>query len=108
MEEWDDILFSDHIMTVPLLLGFKHPIDMEPYDGTLDPEDHLDSFKSKMCLDRVLDLVKCRAFPMNLEKAELKWFNSLPSRLINKLLDLFSHFLSHLIIGKFGPVPTVK
>ena len=58
-------------MSVPLPQGFKHPTDMELYDGTMDPQDHLDSFRSRMCLDGVSNPVKCRAFPATLRKVAL-------------------------------------
>ena len=52
--------------------------NMEPYDGSFDHQEHKDAFKSRMALAGVSDLVKCRAFPITLKKAALKWFNSLP------------------------------
>ena len=100
-EEHEDVPFSNYIMNVPLPQGFKHPTDMEPYDGTIDPQDHLDSFKSRMCLDEVSDPVKFQAFPTTLKKVALKWFNSLPLRSVTRFLDLSSKFLSHFTIRKF-------
>ena len=34
----DEMPFSDYIMSVKLPRGFKPPIDMEPYDGSYDPQ----------------------------------------------------------------------
>ena len=32
----DEMSFSDYIMSVKLLRGFKPPADMEPYDGSFN------------------------------------------------------------------------
>ena len=69
--------FSDYIMSVKLPRGFKPPTDMEPYDGSSDPQEHMDAFKSRMALAEASDPVRYRAFPITLKKAALKWFNSL-------------------------------
>ena len=85
--------------------GFKPPSDMEPYDGSSDPYEHIDAFKSRMALAGVSDPIKCRAFPITLKKAVLKWFNLLPSRSINRFSDLSSLFLAHFTTKKFKPKP---
>ena len=75
----DDTPFSDYIMGTQPSKGFKSPSDMEPYDGSSDPQEHMDAFKSRMALAGVSDPIKCRAFPITLKKAALKWLNLLPS-----------------------------
>ena len=59
--------------------------------------------KSRMALARASDPMRCRAFPITLKKATLKWFNSLPLRSINKFLDLQSCFLAHFMTCRFKP-----
>ena len=88
----DKMPFSDYIMSVKLPRGFKPSIDMEPYDGSFDPQEHMDAFKSRTALAGASDLVKCRASPIMLKKAALKWFNSLPLRSIGKFSNLQSLF----------------
>ena len=44
----DEISFFDYIMSVKLPKGFKPSINMEPYDGNTNLQEHLDTFKSKM------------------------------------------------------------
>ena len=100
-DERDDVPFSYYRMNVPLPHGFKHPTDMKLYDGTTDPQDSLDFFKTRMCLDRVFDSVKCQAFLTTLKKTTLKWFNSLPPRSITRFSDLSAKFLSHFTTRKF-------
>ena len=86
--EDDEMPFLEYIMSMKLSRGFKPPTDMEPYDGSFDPQEHMDTFKSKMALAGASDPVRCRAFPITLKKAALKWYNSLPSRSICKFSDL--------------------
>ena len=43
-----------------------------------------------------------------LKKATLKWFNSLPSRSINKFLDLQSHILTYFTTRLFKPKPVTS
>lgn len=87
--------FSDYIMNIQPPKGFKPPTDIEPYDKSTDPQEHMDAFKSRMALARASDPVKCQVFPITLKKVALKWFNSLPSRFINRFSDLSSLFLAH-------------
>ena len=87
--------FSDYIMSVKLPRGFKPPTDMESYDGSIDPQEHMDVFKSIIALIGASDPIRCRAFLITLKKPALKWFNSLPSRSLNRFLDLQSRFLAH-------------
>ena len=63
----------------------------------------MDAFKSRMALAGASNLVWCRAFPITLKKVELKWFNLLPSRSINRFSNLQSHFLAHFITQWFKP-----
>ena len=79
---------SVYIMNVKPPRGFKSPIDMEPYDGSTDPQEHMDTFKYRMALVGASDPVRCKFFAITLKKAALKWSNSLPSRSINKVSDL--------------------
>ena len=76
---------------------------MELYDGSTDPQEHMDAFKSRMALAGVSDPIRCRAFPITLKKAALKWFNSLPPRLINRFSDLVSIFFAHFTTKRFKP-----
>ena len=97
--------FSDYIIGTQPPKGFKPPSNMEPYDESSDPQEHMDAFKSRMALAGVSNPSKCRAFPITLKKAALKWFNSLPPRSINRLSDLSSLFLAHFTTKKFKPKP---
>lgn len=95
--------FSDYIMRILLPKGFKIPTDMEPYEGSIGPQEDLDSFKSRITLAGAFDPIKCTTFLIMLKKAALKWFNSLPLRSINGFSDLSSQFLAYFTTRRFKP-----
>ena len=93
--------FSNYIIRVPLPKWFKPPFDLEPYDRSTNPQEHMDAFKTRMIVTKASNIVKCRAFLITLKKVALKWFNSLPSRSINRFPDLSSRFLAHFTTRRF-------
>ena len=64
--------FLDYIMNIQPTKGFKPLTNMEHYDRSTDPQEHMDTFKSKMALARVFDPVKCPAFLIMLKKNSIK------------------------------------
>ena len=74
--------FSAKVMNEPIPLRFKMP-QTELYDGTSDPLDHLESFKSLMLLHGANNGVMCRAFPATLRKLARLWFLGLHAGSIN-------------------------
>ena len=65
--------FSPHIMSEVALPKFRMP-QAEFYDSTIDPLDHIESFKALMLLHRATDGVLCRAFLATLYKVARLWF----------------------------------
>ena len=72
---------------------------MENYDGNKDPLDHLESFKTLMHLQGILDEIMCRAFPTTLKGSTRIWFNSLTPNSISSFKELSGQFPSHFIGG---------
>ena len=60
----------------PLLSKFHMP-QVEAYDGSKDPLNHLESFKTLMHLQGVADKIMCRAFLTTLKGPTRVWFNRL-------------------------------
>ena len=58
--------FTASITSHPLPSKFKMPT-LDSYDGTQDPCDHIDTFKTTMHLQGVPDEIMCRAFPTTLK-----------------------------------------
>ena len=60
--------FSQKIMQEQVPPNFKLP-HFESYDGTTDPIDHLEAFRTTMLLHGAPDAILCRAFPSTLKGA---------------------------------------
>ena len=61
-----DSPFTAPVTSFSLPPKFRMP-QVEAYDGSKDPLDHLESFKTLMHLQGVADKIMCRAFPTTLK-----------------------------------------
>ena len=82
-----DSPFIPSIANFPLPFGFKVPL-LENFDGTKDPFDYLEVFKTIMQLQAVPKEIMCRAFPMGLKGSARVWFNKLESESIGSFVQL--------------------
>ena len=60
--------FSSEIMQEPTPANFKLS-QLDSYDGSADPMDHLTTFRIRMLLQQASDAILCRAFPSTLKGA---------------------------------------
>jgi len=72
---------------------------VETYDESKDPLDHLESFKTLMHLQRVPDEIMCRAFPTTLKGPARIWFSRLTPNSIGIFKELNTQFALHFIGG---------
>ena len=91
--------FTAEVLHFPLPAKFRMP-QIEAFDGTKDPVDHLNTYKNQMELHGYQDLVRCRTFTITLKDPALVWFNRLPPSLISSFRELSIAFVSHFIGGK--------
>ena len=70
--------FTTEVLNHPLPPKF-HLSQLEFFDGSRDPLDHIESFKTLMLLQMTLDEVMCKAFPTMLKGAARMWSGKLPS-----------------------------
>ncbi|XP_020208776.1 uncharacterized protein LOC109793721 [Cajanus cajan] len=83
--------FTPSIMQLPLMDNWKSlPIDK--YDGTSDPDEHLDVFLTQVTLSTTDDAALCRIFPTSLKGRALSWFTRLPPNSIDSFNTLSSQF----------------
>ena len=59
-------LFTAWVLHFPLPAKFRMP-QIETFDGTKDPVDHLNTYKNQMELHGYQDPVRCRAFAITLQ-----------------------------------------
>ncbi|XP_058192108.1 uncharacterized protein LOC131309503 [Rhododendron vialii] len=95
-----DSPFTSEVMGLPLPRKFKMP-QLETFNGSTDPLDHLETYKSLMHLQIVPDEVMCRAlFPVTLKGSAWAWFNKLPPGSIRSFKELSTSFVSYFIAGQ--------
>lgn len=70
--------FTTNVLECPLPLKFCLP-QLEVYDGTKDPLDHIGAFKKILNLQQTLDEVICQSFSATLRGVARVWFSKLPA-----------------------------
>ncbi|XP_019418541.1 PREDICTED: uncharacterized protein LOC109329322 [Lupinus angustifolius] len=67
-------------------MPLARPNNIDQYDGTLDPKDHLDTFEVTMLFHGASNPIMCWAYPLTLRCVDLQWF----MRLIPNSIDQWS------------------
>ena len=80
-------------MEVDIPLGWK-PLNLERYDETTDPDEHLDAFLTHANLYTNDDAILCLVFPMSFKGATLMCYGRLPPWCINSFDTLVNCFTS--------------
>uniref|UniRef100_A0A2N9FD92 Integrase catalytic domain-containing protein n=1 Tax=Fagus sylvatica TaxID=28930 RepID=A0A2N9FD92_FAGSY len=100
-----DSPFTKMVIAFPLPSKFRMP-SLETFDGSKDPLDHLESFKTMMCLQGVPDEIMCRAFPTTLKGPARVWFKKLMPSSVGSFAQLSRLFFNHFIGGQRYGRPT--
>ena len=82
-----DSPFTTSVNSFPFPSKFHMP-QIESYDRAKDPIDHLESFKTLIHLQGVVDKIMCRAFPTTLKGPARIWFSRLMSNSISTFKKL--------------------
>ena len=93
-----DSPFNIEVLNCPLPPKFCLP-QLESCDGSKDPLDHIEPFKTLMLLQMTPDKVLCKAFPTTLKGAVKVWFSKIPSGTIADFKQLSKDFVHHFIVG---------
>ena len=88
--------FTTEVLHFPFPAKFKMP-QIEAFDGTKDPVNHLNTYKNHMELHGYQDPVRCKAFAIKLNGPALTCFNRLPPSSIFSFRELSIAFVSHFI-----------
>ncbi|XP_043725633.1 uncharacterized protein LOC122672201 [Telopea speciosissima] len=73
---------------------------VEQYVGTIDPKDHLETFKPLLFFQGAFDAIMCRAFPSTLKGGAQQWFSRLPPRFLSNFTNLGQAFLAHFVSSR--------
>ena len=84
-------LFTDFVMETPLPDKWKG-FNRDRYDGTTDPDEHMDAYTMHMSLYTLDNGVLCRVFPTSLKGEALSWFTKLPPNSIDYFETLVAKF----------------
>ncbi|XP_010241782.1 PREDICTED: uncharacterized protein LOC104586303 [Nelumbo nucifera] len=91
--------FTPNIISDPLPQHFKAPA-LEMYDGNLDPDDHLESFRVFKILYWYSDTLTCQTFQATFKGAARRWFSSLPLWSISSWEQFADLFLARFISSR--------
>jgi len=83
--------FTNTIIEVPLPDKWKG-FNRDRYDGSTDPDEHIDAYTTHMSLYTSDDAVLCRVFPTSLRGATLSWFTKLSPNSIDSFATLMTKF----------------
>nr|KYP35382.1 hypothetical protein KK1_043588 [Cajanus cajan] len=73
---------------------------IENYDGSTNPEEHLNVFLTQATLSTQDDSALCRIFPTSLKGRALSWFTPLPRASIDSFSELSSQFALQFTTSK--------
>ncbi|XP_020209555.1 uncharacterized protein LOC109794523 [Cajanus cajan] len=82
------------------LLDHWKSMPIEKYDGSTDPEEHLNVFLTQATLSTQDDSALCRIFPTSLKGRALRWFTRLPTSSIDSFAELSSQFTLQFATSK--------
>ena len=77
-----DSPFTMAVLEFPVPSKFWLP-QLKSFDGLKDPQDHLNTFKTKLGLQQPPDEILCCSFPTTLKGAAREWFTKLPTSSID-------------------------
>ena len=88
--------FTAGVLHFPLPAKFRMS-QVETFNGTRDPIDHLNTYKNQMELHGYQDPIRCKVFTITLKGPALAWFNRLSSASVSSFIELSIAFVSHFI-----------
>lgn len=89
--------FTRRIQETHISIGLKKPPQMDPYDKTTNPNEHIKNIKTILKYLNVRGAVKCRLFAKTLRKREMTWYKSLKRESIESWKELCKQFTTHFI-----------
>jgi hypothetical protein len=70
------------------------------YDGTSDPDEHIENIDIVLDYRGIRGAVKCKLFPTTLKKDAMNWYKSLPPRAIDWWRDICHQFTAHFTASR--------
>ncbi|WJX89707.1 hypothetical protein P8452_71681 [Trifolium repens] len=95
---------TERVMRVPLPPGLEKLPIMDTYDGSTDPDDHLENIVAILEWRRVRGSVKCKIFSTTLRKGALTWYKGLPPQSIDSWTEICRQFTAHFTASRKHPL----
>ncbi|PNX88580.1 hypothetical protein L195_g044686, partial [Trifolium pratense] len=68
---------------------------MDTYDGSTDPDEHIENLEALIEYRNVQGSIKCKLFPTTLRKGAMAWYKSLAPGSIDSWSDICARFRAH-------------
>jgi len=91
--------FTDKIMATRLPKAMKNP-SLDRYDGSTDPDEHLNAYVAQLSIYRTDTHVFCKVFSASLRGAALSWFTQLTPQAIDSFESLKTKFAAQFATSK--------
>ena len=99
--------FTEEITRIIVPHKLKQP-QMESYNSSGSPVDHVRAYRSRMALTTNLDELYCLVFPSTQKGPANQWFYSLKPNSINSFDQLSKQFTSQFISMYEQPIPDTQ
>ncbi|GAU23378.1 hypothetical protein TSUD_334260 [Trifolium subterraneum] len=94
---------SRRIMDIPLPRGLEKPPTLDKYDGTTDPDEHVQSVETAIDYRNLRGSIKCKLFPLSLTRGASTWWRNLPPGSIDSWEELCRMFTAHFTTSRRHP-----
>ncbi|GAU10583.1 hypothetical protein TSUD_422950, partial [Trifolium subterraneum] len=94
---------SRRIMDIPLPRGLEKPPTLDKYDGTTDPDEHVQSVETALDYRNLRGSIKCKLFPLSLTRGASTWWRNLPPSSIDSWEELCRMFTAHFTTSRRHP-----
>ncbi|GAU10283.1 hypothetical protein TSUD_418870, partial [Trifolium subterraneum] len=99
---------SRRIMDIPLPRGLEKPPTLDKYDGTTDPDEHVQSVETALDYRNLRGSIKCKLFPLSLTRGASTWWRNLPPGSIDSWEELCRTFTAHFTTSRRHPKTVVS
>ncbi|GAU46761.1 hypothetical protein TSUD_92560 [Trifolium subterraneum] len=90
-------------MDIPLPRGLEKPPTLDKYDGTTDPDEHVQSVETALDYRNLRGAIKCKLFPLSLVRGASTWWRNLPPGSIDSWEELCRTFTAHITTSRRHP-----
>jgi hypothetical protein len=95
--------FTRRIQEAPIHYGLEKPPQMDSYDGTTDPNEHIKNIEAVLTYRSVQGAVKCKLFVTTLRRGVVTWFKNLRRISIDSWGDLCDELTTHFTASRTQP-----